>query len=169
MSFGCWSYWSYEEDMIVLMIGHVFWKHDPCHNVCVNMYFRPFTQWSSSRDSEFRNQMIPSIRAPGSAGILFPRIAALPRCSNIPILLQIWETASPSSSPVWRANAAPSFFTSLPASGCHPLAEISNTSFWVMDQRFFHLPSIEIDMNLYDRLPSYLNNLLKFHHNSYNS
>ena len=32
MSFGCWSYWSYEEDMIVLMIGHVFWKHDPCHN-----------------------------------------------------------------------------------------------------------------------------------------
>ena len=32
MSFGCWSYWSYEEDMIVLMIGHAFWKHDPCHN-----------------------------------------------------------------------------------------------------------------------------------------
>ena len=88
--------------------------------VCVNMYFRTFTQWSSSRDSEFRNQMIPSIRAPGRAGILFPRIAALPRCSKIPILLQIWETASPSSCPVWRANAAPSFFTSLPASGCHP-------------------------------------------------
>ena len=64
--------------------------------------------------------MIPSIRAPGRAGILFPRIAALPRCSKIPILLQIWETASPSSCPVWRANAAPSFFTSLPASGCHP-------------------------------------------------
>ena len=53
-----------------------------------NMYFTTFTQWTSSRDSEFRNQMIPSIRAPGRAGILFPRIAALPRCSKIPILLK---------------------------------------------------------------------------------
>ena len=30
------------------------------------------------------------------------------------------ETASPSSCPVWQANAAPSFFTSFLASGCHP-------------------------------------------------
>ena len=31
--------------------------------------------------------MIPSIRAPGRAGNIFPSMAALPRCSKIPITL----------------------------------------------------------------------------------
>ena len=66
------------------------------------------------------DQMIPSIWAPGWFGILFPRMAALPRWSRMLILLHRWEVASPSSWPVWRARAAPSFFTSLLASGCHP-------------------------------------------------
>ena len=43
------------------------------------------------------------------------------------ILLHIWETASPSSCPVWRASAAPSFFTCLPASGCHPFLLCSSS------------------------------------------
>ena len=66
------------------------------------------------------DQMIPSIWAPGWFGILFPRMAALPRWSRMLILLHRWEVASVSSWPVWRARAAPSFFTSLLASGCHP-------------------------------------------------
>ena len=66
------------------------------------------------------DHMIPSIRGHGWFGILFPRMAALPRWSRMLILLHRWEVASPSSWPVWRARAAPSFFTSLLASGCHP-------------------------------------------------
>ena len=47
-----------------------------------------------------------------------PRMAALPRWSRMPILLQRWEMASPSSCPMCLARAAPSFFTSLPAPTC---------------------------------------------------
>ena len=49
-----------------------------------------------------------------------PRMAALPRWSRMPILLQRWEMASPSSCPMCLARAAPSFFTSLPAPTCQP-------------------------------------------------
>ena len=63
---------------------------------------------------------MPSIKAPGWAGTLLPRMAALPRWRRMPILLHRWEMASPSSCPVCLARAAPSFFTSRSAPGCQP-------------------------------------------------
>ena len=48
---------------------------------------------------------------PGWESTLLPKMAALPRWRRMPIRLQRWEMASPSSCSVCLARAAPSFFS----------------------------------------------------------
>ena len=66
------------------------------------------------------HSITPSICGGGKEGMRFPRMAAFPLCSSTPRRPQRWWTASPSSCPVWRASALPSFLTSLSPAPCQP-------------------------------------------------
>ena len=66
------------------------------------------------------NHSCPSITGFGWPGIRFKIIAARPFCSRIEALFTKWPVFSPSSCPVCRARALPSFRNCSRATLCHP-------------------------------------------------
>ena len=72
------------------------------------------------RKKQIGNHSCPSTTGRGCPGIPFNTIAARPFCSRIEALFTKWPVFSPSSCPVCRARALPSFRNCSRATLCHP-------------------------------------------------
>ena len=92
-----------------------------CYSDLVAQQCRKVTRggcWAVPGGHQGGGEAVSQVQQGAGEARLLPRMAALPRWSRMPILLQRWEMASPSSCPMCLARAAPSFFTSLPAPTC---------------------------------------------------
>ena len=86
------------------------------------------------------SQYLPSIAGAGKSGTRFANIAEFPCCSRMASLPQRCLTASSSSCPDWQASAAPSLFTTLTATSCHPGIRVTLRMDWKLTRFKTFLP-----------------------------
>ena len=92
--------------------GMLYFSIDAHINVSGTVQSRYKQAGTAINEKNWIYSITPSMWGGGKEGIRFPNIAAFPLCSRTPRRPQRWWTASPSSCPVWRPSAAPSFLTS---------------------------------------------------------
>mgnify|MGYP001242881966 CR=1 FL=1 len=92
-----------------------------CYSDLVAQQCRKVTRggcWAVPGGHQGGGEAVSQVQQGAGEARLLPRMAALPRWSRMPILLQRWEMASPLL--LYLARSVPSFFTSLPAPKCQP-------------------------------------------------